>query len=163
VTTTQTAPPDPAPPPPLSPGRYLQLRRRAAGLKSTELALLVASDERRPVRLADRTATERRIVALESDQAGPGVDLDFVRRLNRHVRFDEQIYLALVGLAAAPDDGLPVPQHCRQCGCSWNDACVSPSTPACFWADAAGTLCSACPPLRVAPRGTAPSPFEEAR
>ena len=150
----------PHPPPPLTPGRYLRLRREAGGLTISELALLIASDRRRPVRVADRTTRERDLTALEAGTAGPGVDIDLVRQIDRHVRFDEQVYLALVGLAAAPDAGLPVPPHCRTCGCSWNDACFAGGSSfgvPCAWADDAATRCTSCPePAETLPAQSAP-------
>jgi hypothetical protein len=139
-------------PPPLAPGRYLQLRRKAAQLELSDLALLIASDirmaepssRRRPIRPADRSLVQRRLFALENGTDGPGVELDLIRAIARHVAFDEQVYLALVGVNAAPDAGLPVPNHCRSCGCSWQDPCLSPGP--CAWTDAAGTVCTACDP-----------------
>lgn len=148
----------PTPEPPLSPGRYLARRRVAAGLSLREMSVYLGGA--RPDRRA--TAADR-LGRIERDEL-VGVDLDFVRRLREVFSFDEQVYLALVGVAAAPDAGLPIPAHCRRCGCSWHDPCLGhdgSGVTACAWADAAGDLCTGCAPA-APPPAAAPTPVVNA-
>jgi hypothetical protein len=115
--------------PVMAPGRYIELRRLAAGLSIEAVARLVFLN---PVG-ADAAAE-----ALRRAEAGCELlsDADLAR-LATVIRFVPGIYLGLV-------DGKPAIGICRSCGCSWHDACPG----SCAWADGAETLCTSC----LAPR-----------
>jgi hypothetical protein len=73
--------------------------------------------------------------------------------LRRIFRFDLSVFeLLLVHHSALTPSDLPEPQICRECGCSWHDACVRSGTP-CAWMPGDPTLCTAC--RGRAPIGTA--------
>ncbi|MFN3387468.1 MAG: hypothetical protein ACK40O_00940 [Allosphingosinicella sp.] len=130
-------------PAPLTPGGYLRRRREAADITIDELALAIASGSGHLVSWDERSALARRISLLEADSAGPDVDMPFILAIGAHVRLDEQVYLGLVGYAAAPNAGLLIPDHCRGCGCSHYDPCIDGVYP-CAWSDGSKTICTAC-------------------
>jgi hypothetical protein len=125
---------------PMTPGSYLQKRRMAADVTVEDVAKLLASNPVEAGKLADL------IDDLEGDETVHAQDAaDLIRRLHlaRAFAFDATIYFALVGLLA--DTGLPCPQICRVCACSWMDPCIDGgpgSTTPCSWAEP--DLCSRC-------------------
>jgi hypothetical protein len=142
-------------PGPMKPGRYIQIRREAAGL-SVEDVESMASMWRGPG--ADVVATATDLRKLEADEI---TDLDTVEDVLIELavssfHFDSNVYWALVG--AAQDPSQPVPPICRRCGCTWHDACQT-DFGGCAWAQTAAgepPLCTACedaaasePPLRA--------------
>ncbi len=116
-------------PPPrdkLTAGAYLRRRREAAGLSIDEVAAGYAVG-------ADRDAFAVRLRRIEADEdaAGPAT-LD---RMAEIFRFDREIYRNLVA-------GVPAGTAlCRECGCSWHDACTR-STLSRYWV--APDLCYGC-------------------
>lgn len=130
------------PPPPvetMTVGRYLRLRREAAGHSIDELAFMLGSS-------TDHRATMRcQLGLLEDDKLGSGITLAFINVLaaSRPFAFDDHVANALLARRLDPAGDLPLPQVCRSCGCSWHDACETSSGP-CSWVNGDPTLCSAC-------------------
>jgi len=128
---------------PLSPGTYLRKRREAARLGQLQAGASMAA---MPWSVGRRSAQERarcaaRLAAAERD------DMPFSRpeadQLRNIFAFDVEIYFQLLELHfAGPGSGLPQPQVCRSCACSWHDACETASGP-CAWTEDP-ELCSAC-------------------
>ena len=129
----------------MTPGTYLRMRREAAGIDVTDVAsgLAVLPWAIRRVGAAERDELALRVAAAEEDR------LPYTRpqaELLRNVfAFDVDVYHQLLMLHFAGDDprarvGLPVPQLCRDCACSWYDPCPG----GCAWAEE--DLCTACQP-----------------
>lgn len=121
---------------PMTPGTYLRKRREAAELSIRDVALLLADDRTSAAEL------EQRIGEAESD-GGP-LQGGLVGRMLRAFGLDVDVYLALSTLTADPLAAVPVPQICRVCACSWNDACEDPQLGPCAWVDGDSTLCTHC-------------------
>lgn len=104
---------------PMTPGRYLRLRRETAELGIDELPIDGLS-----------------VIAIECD-ARPPTDME-LWALGCAFRFDTTV---LVSIARGV-----LPQVCRVCGCSELDACLEQvsvrSTAPCAWAEP--DLCTAC-------------------
>lgn len=146
---------DPVP----APGAYLARRRQVAGLTVRDVAqrlaalpwaIAPASDEQVALLAARIADVERGGAPFTAPQAA---------LLRNIFRFDHGVYAALVDLAAAgPGSGLPVPQICTGCGCSWHDACPPSAATGgqpCAWLDGDPHRCTACGPL------AAPAPAPE--
>lgn len=116
---------------PLTPGAYLALRRRSAGVEIEQLAAAIATEPRLPER--DRAEFIR---ALEADLVSPTITE--LAALNRHFRSDITVLAALVD----PVPGIPVPRVCRTCGCSDRDPCLAKGGWGCSWAGP--DLCNVC-------------------
>ena len=120
----------------LSPGAYLALRRAAAGLSVDDVARQLAM---LPWALVPATPAAVALLAARlRDAEGGGAPFTAPQAaLIRNVfRFDLDVYLALIDLAAAgPGSGLPVPQICTGCGCTWHDACETEEGPCAWTAD----------------------------
>jgi hypothetical protein len=141
---------------PMSPGTYLRKRREAAGLSVGDvarrlIALPVAVRRVSPDEIGRLTA---RLGWIEGDR-------DYLTEsqaalLTEVLPMDGEVYLQLTLLhAIGPDriawSGLPVPQVCRECACSWHDPCqprTSGDRP-CSWS-ADPTLCTHCELAAVA-------------
>jgi hypothetical protein len=123
------------PPTPLaamSPGRYLQLRREAAGLSISDVAdRLVALDDKL---MREEAAALIRLLELPTAKARFRATLD---RLRTIFTFDIAVYLQLTD---EPADRHP--KICRGCGCTQWDACSDEHGHTCFWAEPG--LCSGC-------------------
>lgn len=140
-------PPPPSSDKPISPGVYLRKRREHAGLTRDEVAHLLSH------RAAHRPLYLEEITELEEDRSH-AADV-MLHKLQYCFRFDRFVYHALV--ACSLDEFLPRPQVCRNCACSWMDACGTPGAgQPCHWVDGDSTLCSAC--LPVEPTRPAPAP-----
>lgn len=124
----------------VTPGRYMRLRREAAGLTIDDVAKLLADTP------SGAAGFKVLIEALERNDPMSGSELTLLDQLAdaRIFRFDPAIYYMLVGRRADPESALPLPGLCRSCGCTWNDACVDDARGPCSWADAEATLCSHC-------------------
>lgn len=116
---------------PMTPARYLQLRREAAGLSILQIAEHLASKP------GDVSLALSVIRSLEQ----PGIrarhrsTLDSLRRA---FPFDIDVYRQLCEEPAERH-----PQICRGCGCSTYDACVeADGYTCCLWA--VPTLCTRC-------------------
>lgn len=122
----------------MSPGSYIERRRHAAGLTIEDVALMLGHDTAEAAELVDQLAE------LEDDAVALGGEAFLlVDRLRGAFPFDPTIFAALVGVATDDNPARPVPQICRVCGCSWNDACVhAASGYVCSWAE--DDLCTAC-------------------
>lgn len=140
-----------------APGAYLARRRQAAGLTCSEVAARLAA---LPWAIAPASPDQVDLLAqrLAEIEDGRAHFTQPQAALMRSIfRFDIEVYLQLVDLAAAgPGCGLPVPQVCTGCGCSWHDACAaSPKTGGqpCAWSDDDAHLCTACVPApAIAPQ-----------
>jgi transcriptional regulator with XRE-family HTH domain len=133
----------------MSPGTYLQKRRAAAGLTIKQVAAAFAGmpDRVRPLRVEDFALLEARLSAAEAD-TNP-LSMPQAALLHRIYRFDLSIFeLLLIHHSELIPSGLPEPQICRVCACSWHDACTFSGAP-CSWMPGDPTLCTAC-------RGRAP-------
>lgn len=137
---------DPVP----APGAWLARRRQAAGLTCSEVAARLAA---LPWAIAPASADAIDILAQrlsEAEAGGPPFTRPQAALLRNVFRFDLDVYLQLVDLAAAgPGCGLPVPQICTGCGCSWHDACAPSAKTGgqpCAWSDDHPHLCTACVP-----------------
>jgi hypothetical protein len=134
----------------MTPGTYLRKRREAAGLSVEQVALVMAGKfgnlpraEQSPlVRAAAggvygaAAAFKGEIERLERDellQDRSPIYIELVRLLDGAFPFDRNVFFALLGLAADP--GLPCPAICRNCTCSWNDACIDALRRPCSWAE----------------------------
>ena len=159
----------------MSPGTYLRKRREAAGV-SLDLAAVAFVPWSTPgdvaVRISGEQLTQtsfdpavrlaadndligmvrtiaRRIDELERDQRH--VDRTITGCLARIVPLDVDIYDALVAHHFRVE--APLPQICRDCGCSWHRPCidrVESGIPGCFaehscsWSATDPDLCTAC-------------------
>jgi hypothetical protein len=99
----------------VTPGRYLRLRRQAAGLGLADL----------PIRGLSALVIERDV--------RPATIIE-VDELRCAFQFDTQI-LAAIGRGT-------IPRLCSVCGCSELDACWDELTGGCHWVEQG--LCSAC-------------------
>lgn len=129
-----TAAPPPPPPPaaPLTAGEYLALRRNAAKLTVAQAAALLDRQ--------DAFGLEAKLAVAEADEA-PLSDWLVARIAAQVFPIDAQVYANL-------RDELPAGRICRDCGCSWNDACPG----GCAWASHAIDRCTACAtPHAIAP------------
>lgn len=133
---------------PPTPGAYLQRRRQVARLTVREVAERLAA-----LPWAIAPASIEAVAALaqrldDAEQGGAPFTEPQAALLRNVFRFDVGIYLALVDLAAAGEGcGLPVPQICTGCGCTWHDACAPSAATGgqpCAWSDADPNRCTAC-------------------
>lgn len=124
-------------------GTYLHKRRLAAGLSIEEVAARVAAmswqlglDASDPARLA---AFLREVEADNNNLTyGAAITLRGV------FAFDVEVHWHLLVQRFDPESrDLPRPKLCRQCACSFHDACEVDGQP-CAWSDADPTLCTAC-------------------
>lgn len=122
---------------PLAPGRYLRLRREAAGYSIEDLAALIAFTPEKIGMV--HTVIER----AEAGHAGSFAMLQL--RLAQVVPLDRSIAWRLFELALDPEAELPVPDVCTGCGCSWHLPCDTADGP-CGWRDGTTSRCTACPP-----------------
>jgi hypothetical protein len=109
----------------MSAGAYLRKRRQAAGLTPDQVAATCMVPPFHS-RFAER------LRQIEDDRDAAAEPTLILLRAAFH--FIPGIYQALL-------TDLPVSQICRNCGCSWCDACISIDGP-CSWAEP--DLCTAC-------------------
>ncbi|PZQ56245.1 MAG: hypothetical protein DI555_06425 [Novosphingobium pentaromativorans] len=128
----------------MSPGAYLQKRRVAAGLEVVEVAAALVAFGRpiRPITDSDILALEHRLFAAEeNDPCLTPVEASLLRRI---FAFDAAVYeLLFLRHFAGAGCTLPEPHICRDCGCSWLDACRTSSGP-CSWTSSSSDLCTGC-------------------
>ena len=136
---------------PLSPGAYLTLRREAAGLGLMQAASSLAACPwaiGRPGMLAVRQARRRLQSAEDNVQH---LTLPRAEALASVIPLDPRVYEQLVDLhLAGPGSGLPVPQVCQLCACSWFDPCHDAHGQVCAWASP--DLCTSCADKAPPPR-----------
>lgn len=127
-----------------TPGAYLRRRRQAAILTVDQVAARLCAlpwAAVPPSQLQHARLTQR---LTQAENGGWPFTAPQASLLRQIFRFDLDVYLALIDLAAAgPDYGLAVPRLCRNCGCSWHDACVGDDGP-CAWSDTHPHHCTAC-------------------
>lgn len=111
-------------------GRYLQLRREAAGLTVADVAAIVASGPVWRHRIA------MVITAVEAGEHEP--QPEFVARLRTAFRFDVHAYF-LIALGHGQ-----LINVCAGCGCSELDACLDDRFGACAWTTPARDECNHC-------------------
>lgn len=127
--------------PAMRPGEYLRLRRIAAGLTNGHISIALRPAQLRNV--ADlRSELKRELILLEADQLLGTRSLDLVDILARVYSFDPSVYHLLVARQRDPACREPLPQICRGCGCTENDACVDRLRGPCGWARP--ELCTHC-------------------
>lgn len=120
---------------PMRPGRYLELRRTAAGLDLADVARMLSPA---PHGLERVRAQVAKVEADDPD--APSFDL--VDELRRCFSFDADVYHLLVAHRADPACELPLPRICALCGCTLYDACHDERRGACAWVSE--DLCSHC-------------------
>lgn len=124
----------------MTPGRYIELRREAAGLSLEDLALRIETD----VPVSARSRAEL-LGLMESDTAVISADVVTALRDLRAMGafdFDPYILWQLVAIHAGAE--INPPEVCATCGCSWMDPCLTEHGRACCWANHQADLCSAC-------------------
>jgi len=127
---------------PMSPGTYIRKRRLMAGVTAAEAAGALAALE-----ILAHRPTRGRIGQLQHRLAAAETDREFftlceAQILRNVFPFDPNIYEQLVDLRlAGPGSALPQPQVCRNCACSWHDACIGTDGP-CAWHEE--DLCTVC-------------------
>jgi len=151
VEATRAAPPPPPPeaPPAMLPGVYLAKRREAAGVPLDVAARALGLVYGNPSASASGAADYRnQLQLLERDELatlGKDATADLLAALPRVFRFDPNVWLALLAARTNPD--LPVPLICRNCACTWNDACSDSGGETCGWVNTAvgePALCTMC-------------------
>lgn len=132
---------------PMSPGKYICMRRDSTGLDQVDVALAIAGQ---------RWSAEEAgvlLVRLEADEILEGRStehLALIEAVSNVIRFDVGVYWKLV--QARTDPAAIVPPICRECGCTWLDPCVDEGGLACAWANAGSgeePLCTFCEPTPV--------------
>ena len=113
---------------PVTAGGYLRMRREAAGVTLPEVARIYARNA------LGAAAAELMLGEAENNLIPLGEPA--INRLREIFAFAADIYLDLAA-------GLPPPDLCRICACSWNDPCEDGGH-GCAWLDASHTICTAC-------------------
>lgn len=129
------------PPPVMSPGQYLRLRREAAGLSLDDVALFT---DTWPTHVSARSRAEL-LALVEQDMMVIDAGLvDALRAAAAHgmIAFDPAVLFQLVAIHAGAE--IASPDLCRTCGCSWSDPCFSEHQESCGWARGEADLCTAC-------------------
>lgn len=118
--------------PPMTPARYIALRRRAARLTVDEVA------ERLTSKAADQAEIRQLVRTLETHgiTARHVETLDLLRDA---FPIDPDVYFQLMH-----DSADRYPRICSGCGCSKYDPCGHADNDECRWADDAGTICTRC-------------------
>ena len=119
----------------MTPGKYLELRRTAAGLSLDDVALMTDTTPPRCAR--DRAEL---LHLIEADLVP--VSSDVVIALQHAFAFDQRALVLLVAIHAGAD--IAAPQLCRVCGCSWNDPCLDEHDQGCAWSADDTDLCTSC-------------------
>lgn len=112
-------------------GRYLRVRREAAGRSPADVAAGFSTEPR-----LSELARIALVEQAERDETTVSVTIA-AAYLRAGVRFDARVLIALV-----PPTSTIVPQICERCGCSWNDPCLDDELRGCSWV--ADGLCSSC-------------------
>lgn len=120
----------------ITPGAYLQKRRRAAGMSLEDVAIMLDT--------SPAISNRARVDMLEEIEADlTPIDPGTVKALRFAFPFDPTVLNRLIDLHVHRAN-LPAPQLCRECGCSFFDPCVDHDRRACAWADR--DLCTHCVP-----------------
>ena len=122
----------------MSPGDYICLRRRAAGLSIADVAWMVAE------KFADRRTFANLLSEWEADLSVPSPA--YVRTLQNAFPLDPYVLRQLVTEVGEPE-------ICRSCGCSALDPCDHERHGACAWATPSHDLCTTCAIRGAQPRG----------
>ncbi len=127
-------------PAPMHPGRYIALRRKAAGLTRRRVADLLNGSP------ANADSFLLRLKHLEETGEYNGDANALIYALASLLRIDRAIVRQLAARVEDPDNpDLPVPQICRDCGCTFSRACIDVTGQPCHWVEP--DRCSACVPL----------------
>lgn len=135
-----------------TPGQYLKLRRRTAGLSIEDVALRTDTT---PVAVSVRSRAEW-IAAIEADAAELKPETALV--LNRVYDFDLLVLDELASYRAGATSIAPA--ICRNCGCSYLDPCSTPHGE-CHWLENDDSRCSGCFKPDGTPRAAGPDDAEE--
>ena len=126
-----------------------QKRRKAAGVDLRTVAHLLAALPMavRPITPAELARLTDRLEAAEADT--DNITVEQAMLLQNAFTFDIEVYEQLLLLHHCPwGSGLPVPQVCRECACSWHDPCLTPGRDGvkspCGWTES--DLCTVCAP-----------------
>ncbi|WP_338445928.1 hypothetical protein V5F89_12335 [Pelagerythrobacter marensis] len=129
--------------PAMSPGTYIRKRRTMAGVSVAQASGALAALEI----LAHRTVRGRigqlqqRLAAAEADR--DHFTLCEAQILRNVFPFDPNVYEQLVDFhLAGPGAALPEPQICRNCACSYFDACMGTDGPCAWHSDDLCTVCA---------------------
>jgi hypothetical protein len=131
----------------MTPGTYLRKRREAAGLGVIQVAATLAIYSMMPRSTNPRAVIVQRLNRAEEDlEPLNRAQLGLLRTAGFSLDID--VYLQLVDLHADPaNPDLPRPAVCRECACSWNDACLVNGR-GCCWVEqpnpARDGLCTRC-------------------
>lgn len=117
----------------MTPGRYVQLRREAAGLSIEDAAARIGTEPS-----VDGQTRAEMLIAIEAGDQ-PLTD-DVARALHPVFPFDSVVLATLCAIDAGRS--VVAPAICRQCGCSEWDGCILPVRRVCSWSEP--DLCSAC-------------------
>lgn len=120
----------------MTPGRYLMLRREAAGLSIEDVAAMVHTSPH--LGEVDRVGWLRRI---EADIAALSVDV--IMALHGRYRFSGPVLTALIDARSFGTDAIAVPSICHNCGCSQFDACFDGHA-TCAWHNESEIICTSC-------------------
>lgn len=129
----------------MTPGTYLRKRREAAGLSIEDVAAAVRAKLHESGLLA-RDGGNARFVAFLTAVEEDRDNLSYFAALSvRHAfPFDVDAYWNLLLHRYDPDaSDLPQPKLCRECACSFHDACEVEGQP-CAWSSTDPDLCTAC-------------------
>ncbi|HEX8300394.1 hypothetical protein [Sphingomonas sp.] len=116
--------------PPITPARYVGLRRAASGKSIEQIAALIATT-------ASNQAEVRALIRLLETPGTVARSLDSIALLQAAFSIDPAVYHQL-----ATEHADRHPQICRGCGCSQNDACVCVELGNCAWAGPG--ICTGC-------------------
>lgn len=123
---------------PCSPGKYLRLRREAAGLTCEDIALRTETTP--PISARARAEWLARV---EADIDPITFGMAFA--LARWVKFDPDVLDRLIAARRSEGHVGAVTAICRDCGCSWRDPCVDAGRrQTCGWVNADQDWCTAC-------------------
>lgn len=128
-----------------TPGTYLRKRREAAGISLEDVSGQVAA-RLQDIGVLGRDADHPRFVEFLTAVEGDRDNLSYFAALfMRHAfPFDVEAYWNLLLHRYDPDaSDLPQPKLCRQCACSFHDACEVEGQP-CAWSNTDPDLCTAC-------------------
>jgi hypothetical protein len=134
---------------PMTPGRYLRLRREAAGLTIQHVVLMVVPARYRSAP-DDRADLRNRIALAEEDALWRPALPPLLDQLGGAFNFVPGIYWLLAVHHEDPGRPIRIPRICRSCGCTEHDACHMPvqhagdAAATCAWVEGDRTLCTAC-------------------
>ena len=130
----------------MTPGTYLAKRRRAACYSLTQAVAALGTHpaleelRTRPVAAGDFNRLYARLAAAEADK--DNLTISQVVLLQHLFPLDIDVYERLL-LTFHGVTAFGTPRVCRECACSWHDACLTDRGP-CAWSETKPDLCTAC-------------------